>query len=219
MVCVNICMLSILVMICLSIYICGTTYLPVAYGPIGFIPLVFPFMWFLERYGLRVTMVLSSWVLAIACGIRCVVPTAPHGTYWIILIHIGQLLNGFVGVPIMTIPTKLSSMWFPPKERTFATAVTNTAQALGVAIGFVTVPYLTRTYDIHTMLYVEAEIALFIALLATIYFPSRPPTPPSVSADEQRSTFVSSLKALMTNKAFILLACSGGIVQGAMGYV
>ena len=157
----------------------------------------------------------------IACGIRCVVPTAPHayGTYWIILIHIGQLLNGFVGVPIMTIPTKLSSMWFPPKERTFATAVTNTAQALGVAIGFVTVPYLTRTYDIHTMLYVEAEIALFIALLATIYFPSRPPTPPSVSADEQRSTFVSSLKALMTNKAFILLACSGGIVQGAMGYV
>ena len=175
-------------------------------------------MWFLERYGLRVTMVLSSWLLAIGCGIRCVVPTAPHGTYWIILIHIGHLLNGIVGVPVMTIPTKLSSVWFPPRERTFATSVTNTAQALGVAVGFITVPYLTRTYDIHTMLYVEAEIALFIALLATIYFPARPPTPPSVSADEQRRNFGSSLKTLMTNKAFILLASSGGVITGAMGY-
>ena len=164
-------------------------------------------------------MVLSSWVLAIGCGIRCVVPTAPHGTYWITLIHIGQLLNGIVGIPVMTIPTKLSSVWFPPRERTFATAVTNTAQYLGTGVAFIIVPYLTRTYDMHTMLYVEAEIALFIALLATIYFPSRPPTPPSVSADEQRSKFVSSLKALMTNKAFILLACSGGIVQGTMAYV
>lgn len=188
-----------------------------AYGPIMFIPMTFPFMWFLERYGLRVTMVGSSWLLAVGCGIRCFVPTAPHGTYWIILIHIGHILNGAVGVPVMIIPTRLSSLWFPPRERTFATAVTNTAQALGVAVGFITVPYMTRTYDIHTMLYVEAEIALFIALLATIYFPSHPPTPPSVTADEQRINFGASLKSLLTNKDFVILACSGGLITGALG--
>ena len=161
-------------------------------------------------------MLISSWLLAVGCGMRCFVPTAPQGagTYWTILFHIGHLLNGIVGVAVMTIPTRVSSLWFPPKERTWATAIATTAQPLGVALAFVTLPYLTRKYNIHTMLYVEAEIGLFVALLATIYFPPRPPTPPSVTAELERTDFKTSLKALILNKGFLVLAVSGGLFTG-----
>ena len=121
---------------------------------------------------------------------------------------------GVVDPPVMSTPPRLSSVWFPPKQRTFATAVMVMAQNVGIALGFIIIPYLTRHYDIHTMLYVSAEMALFVALLATIYFPGQPPSPPSQSASTDRTKFWSSLKALITNRAFIVLAVSGGLISG-----
>ena len=190
-------------------YLC--MFFPAAYGPIAFIPLAFPFMWFLDRFGLQVSMLCGSWILAIGSGICCFVP---DGTKWTFVFHIGHFLIGVAGLPVMMMPPRLSSVWFPPGQRTFATAVTTMAQSVGVAIAFITVPYLTRQYDIHTMLYVQAEMGVFVALLATIYFPPRPPTPPSVSATKSRTRFVSSMKALLTNRAFLVLGLSGGLVTG-----
>ena len=188
--------------------------LPAAYGPIAYIPFTFPFMWFLDRFGLRVSMLSGSWILAVGVGIRCFVPSEP-GSKWLFLIHLGHILIGIVGPPVMSMPPRLSSVWFPPKQRTFATAVTVMSQSVGLALGFILVPFLTRHYDIRTMLYVSAELALFVALLATIYFPAHPPTPPSESADEDRTHFLASLKALTFNPSFVVLAMSSGLLTGA----
>ena len=168
-------------------------------------------MWFLDRFGLRVSILSGCWLLAIATGIRCFVP---DGTTWTFLFHVAHYMVGVVGLPVMMTPPRLSSVWFPPNQRTFATAVATMAQSVGVTVAFITIPYLTRHYDIHTMLYVQAEMGLFIALLATIYFPSQPPTPPSISATTTRTKFVSSMKALVCNRAFIVLGISGGLVTG-----
>ena len=184
----------------------------VAYGPIVYIPLAFPFMWFLQRFGLRVSVVLGTWINAVGCGIQCFVP---DGRQWIFLLHIGHILIASVGPTVMSSPPQLSSVWFPPNQRTFATALTTMSQSFGIALGFIIIPYLTRQYDIHTMLYVQAEMALFVALLASIYFPPHPPTPPSLSAGTERINFKASLKALVCNRAFLLLAVSGGLVNGA----
>ncbi len=173
-------------------------------------------MWFLDRFGLRVSVLSSSWLLAIGTGIRCFVP---DGTKWTFVFHIGHFMVGIVGLPVMMAPPRLSSVWFPPKQRTFATAIANTAQGMGVALAFIIIPYLTRHYGIHTMLYVQAEMSLFVALLATIYFPAQPPTPPSYSATTERSKFLSSMKALACNRAFIVLGLSGGLVNGGAMYV
>jgi FLVCR family MFS transporter len=178
-----------------------------------FIPTSFIYMWFLDRFGLRVSVLSSAWLLAIGMVIRCFVPSVP-GTKWIFLIHLGHIAIGIVGPPVMNSPPRLSSVWFPPKQRTFATAVVVMSQSAGLALGFIIVPYLTRHYDIHTMLYVTAEMAVFAALLATIYFPARPPTPPSPSAGTERTNFLPSLKALMCNRSFIVLAISGGLITG-----
>ena len=188
-----------------------------AYGPILFILLMFPFIWFLDRFGLRVSMLSAVWILAVATGIQCLVPEG--STKWKFLFHVGHILIGAVGPHVMIMPPRLSSVWFPPNQRTFATAVTTMAQSVGIALGFITVPYLTLTYSIHTMLYVQAEMGLFVALFATIYFPPRPPSPPSHTADADRTEFVSSLKALACNPSFLVLGISGGLVSGANWYV
>lgn len=167
-----------------------------AYGPIPFIPLAFPFMWFLDRFGLRLSMFSGSWILAIGMGIRCFVPDGQNSK-WVFLIHLGHVLIGIVGPLALITPPRLSSVWFPPKQRTFATAMMVMAQSVGTALAFIVIPYLTQHYSIHTMLYVQAELGLFVALLATIYFPARPPSPPSASAETERTMFLSSLKALM----------------------
>ena len=175
-------------------------------------------MWFLDRFGLRVSTIISSWILAIGMGIRCFVPDGP-GSKWIFLIHLGHIMIGVAGPPALITPPRLSSVWFPPKQRTFATAMMVLAQSVGTALAFIIIPYLTKHYDIHTMLYVQAEMGLFVALLATIYFPPHPLTPPSQSATTDRIKFWSSLKALMCNKSFIVLAISGGLVAGGNRFV
>lgn len=169
-------------------------------------------MWFLNRFGLRVSVLISAWILAIGIGIRCLVP---DNSKWVFLIHIGHIMIGMVGPPFLISPPRLSSIWFSPRHRTWATAVPVIARSVGIALAFITIPYLTRQYDIHTMLYVQAETGLCVALLATIYFPATPPTPPSQSAGLERTQFVSSLKQLICNRSFIFLVVSGGLVAGA----
>ena len=175
-------------------------------------------MWFLDRFGLRISMLSGSWILAVGMGIRCFVPSQP-GSKWIFLIHLGHIMIGIVGPLAMISPPRLSSVWFPPKQRTFATSIMVVAQSMGTALAFIIIPYLTQHYSIHTMLYVQAELGIFSALLATIYFPPHPPTPPSQSATTERTKFLSSLKDLMCNRAFLVLAVSGGLITGGNGYV
>ena len=180
-----------------------------------FILFTIPFVWCLKRFGLRVIGISSAWILAIGCTIRVFVPYVPSASKWLWVIHIGHILIGYVGLPVMILPPKISSVWFPPKERVFATAVAVTFQSVGVAVGFVMNPYLTQQYDIRTMLIVQAEISIFIAILFTVYFPLRPPTPPSKSAEEDRTNFIDSLKDLLRNRSYIVLVLSGGLIMGA----
>jgi FLVCR family MFS transporter len=192
------------------------TLLP-TYSPICVVVLFIPFIWSLKRFGLRVIGISSAWILALGCTLRVFVPYLPLRWSW--LMHLGYLLIGYNALPIMILPTKISSVWFPPKERVFATAVALTSESLGVALSFVINPYLTQEYSIRTMLIVQAELSVFIAIIFSIYFPPHPPTPPSVSAEEGRFNIVDTLKALLKNRSYIVLVLSGGlIIGGSFGF-
>ena len=186
------------------------------YSPIEFILITIPFTWFLHRFGLRVVGVGGAWMLAVGCGIRVFIPFVPQAHTWIWVMHMGHILIGLVGIPAMLMPSKLSAAWFPVYQRSFATAITANAQGFGVGFGFLMISFLTEQFGIRTMLYVQAEVALFVALLATIYFPPEPPSPPSFIASEERSSFVDSLKQLSMNRNFLFLALSGGALMGGI---
>ncbi|KAL5459773.1 hypothetical protein EMCRGX_G033146 [Ephydatia muelleri] len=69
------------------------------------------------------------------------------------------------------------------------------------------------------MLYIQDEKSICVAALAPIYFPSKPLTPPSPTADQERVPFLQSMKLLLTNVPFLFLALSGGISTGSnMGF-
>lgn len=196
----------------LTTILCYT--LLIAYSPMCFVLLTIPFSWMLQKFGLRFIGVSGAWILAIGCGIRCFIPYVPDASKWIWVMHVGHVLIGYTGLPVMILPPILSSVWFHPKERTLATSIAVTAEGIGSALAFVMNSLLTIQYSIRTMLYVQAEIALFVAILFTIYFPSRPPTPPSSSAEEDRTEFLKSLKLLLMKPSYIILVLSGGIITG-----
>ena len=179
-----------------------------------FVVLTLPFIWFLQKLGLKLVGISSAWILAIGCSIRCFIPYLPQATTWIWVMHVGHIFIGYVGIPVMILPPKISSVWFKPKERTFATAVMISSEAFGLGLGFIINPYITQMYGIRTMLIVQAELSVCVALLFTIYFPSNPPTAPSLSAEEDRTSFRSSFKKLITNPSYLMLVVSGGLING-----
>lgn len=80
--------------------------------------LVVPSSWFLTRYGIRFTVVLSSAANALGGALRIV--GALSGYFAILLT--GQTVSSVNGM-IMGAVTLLSETWFPPSERVTATAI------------------------------------------------------------------------------------------------
>ena len=99
---------------------------------------------------------------------------------------------------VLVLPPKLSAAWFPPSERTTATAVASLANSLGAAVGFLLGPGLVTRCDVRsadsaadvealrggvrTLYLVQLLWAVATTALALAHFPERPPTPPSRSA-------------------------------------
>ncbi|CDQ69080.1 unnamed protein product [Oncorhynchus mykiss] len=137
------------------------------------------------------------------------------------LIHAGQLLNGLAGPTIMSAGPLLSTTWFAPDQRATATAVASLVSYLGAACSFIVGPLLvpapndtTRAMvnqaDVSTdtqmnhirdriqlVLYAEFGVVAMLFAAVLLYFPSRPPIPPSVAAASQRLSYRSSICRLL----------------------
>ena len=118
----------------------------------------------------------------------------------------------------------LSATWFPPNQRTTATAIQVTSNFCGVSVAFVLGPQLVsdsasvsvdtiKTQILHYM-WIQTAFAAVIFIATLIYFPSRPPNAPFRSANTQRESFVSGLKQLMRHRQFWLIAFAYGIMTG-----
>lgn len=157
-----------------------------------------------------------------------------------ILLNIGQFIILIAGPICVGVPTAVSASWFPSNERTTATAIGAQSSYVGVAVGFLlgpaVVPDLQATL-IHNstlnasqsnasntagwvnyvkrrfkdLMYVELAIAVTIFIAILIYFPSKPKLPPSRSSSKKRHNFQASLKRLLQNWSFWLIAILFGI--------
>ena len=58
---------------------------------------------------------------------------------------------------------------------------------------------------INDYLYVETGMLGFLFLCVIVYFPAKPPTPPSLSSASTRLEFCSGFRTLLNNKHFLLL--------------
>ena len=157
------------------------------------------------------------------------------------LVHCGQIIIGIPGPVGMAAPPLISSTWFPPYQRTTATAILAVSGYVGIAGSFLigpafvddvkdsNIPKIDGNYplnatqeekyqkQINSLLYFEAGLQLFVFLVILVYCPAKPPRPPSFSAATGRVDFKAGAKGLCKNYNFLLLATIYGASTGVYG--
>ncbi|KAL3831880.1 hypothetical protein ACJMK2_023577 [Sinanodonta woodiana] len=217
------------------------------WGPIAYIIAAFPLSWLIDVKGIRWASLCMSFLVALGTGLRCITSDPTTATW---LIHIGQLLNGVAGPVSMGGPPVVSAEWFPPHQRTTATALSIIISSLGVGASFLLGPYLvpdrqnsnqthsknssSQSYfskeslylsdnsktiqdtrdDIMLYMYIGFGVSAFVFFLILIYFPNKPPLPPSVSASVERLDFSSGFKRLIRNVTFWQISLVYGVSIG-----
>ena len=126
------------------------------------------------------------------------------------LTHLGSILNGVAGPIAMSAPITISALWFPPNERTRATSIGQMSNALGVGVSYLlgnTIVSRADTeetgdaeHDIMILLSVYSAVSTLILIAVILYYPSKPPLPPSNTAAEERTALTSGWLDLLKNK-------------------
>jgi len=187
------------------------------WGTVTFVIFVFPFCWLLEKIGLhRIVRIMASLIF-LGAGSRVVKITNPG---FLAFAHIGSILNGIAGAIVMSAPSALSAVWFPPNERMISTCISQACAFLGSGLSFLTGPAMVSQpnstmidmkhntnnstgvddtkEEIQKYMVVQALLAFIFAVM-TIYFPEKPPTPPSASASVVKTRFRTGLIELAKN--------------------
>ncbi|KAK1797905.1 hypothetical protein P4O66_007956 [Electrophorus voltai] len=204
----------------------------VIWGPVGYIPWLL-FVWLMDKKGLRTSLLLAALLMVLGSTLRSVPIPDLQLRRW--LIHGGQLLNGLAGPTLMSAGPLLSTTWFAPDERATATAVASLFGYLGAAcsflIGPLAVPAPNDTQVVNTVthwdpgqirthiqnvLYTELGVITVFFAFALLYFPSRPPRPPSVAAASQRLGYRSSICRLLSNVRFLMMALAYSVPTGVV---
>ncbi|KAJ9601191.1 hypothetical protein L9F63_000659 [Diploptera punctata] len=187
-----------------------------------YIPFVFPASWILERKGLRVALLCGASMMTLGSWIK-VLSASPDRFY---LAFIGQILVGTAQIFILGVPARLAAVWFPARQVSTACSLgVFAANEVGVALGFLIPPIAVGNHEhladiSHDLLKLYYGMAIgpsVVLCLVIFFFQKQPPLPPTVRRFEKGEvtlTYGQSLKALMTNRNFLLLLVSYGINIG-----
>eukprot|EP00825_Cyclidium_porcatum_P000555 TRINITY_DN10185_c0_g2_i2.p1 TRINITY_DN10185_c0_g2~~TRINITY_DN10185_c0_g2_i2.p1 ORF type:complete len:428 (+),score=52.75 TRINITY_DN10185_c0_g2_i2:157-1440(+) len=197
----------------------GTIALLAAWGPICYFISIIPLTYIMDNKGVRPACIIASSLIFFGSLVKCFTTTNPQAT---ILIHFGQILNALAGPVAMSVGPVISAQWFPPNERIISTACVALANGVGSGLTFFIGPLIipdekseaeTRKNIIRYNLY---ETILFgaVYLSCLLYFPNRPPTSPSKTANIQREDYFKGIKALWKNGQFWICAGTYGIISG-----
>ena len=159
-----------------------------------------------------------------------------------VFIYIGHLVTMLPSFIANGAPPLVSNTWFPPNERTTATAIGTLAANFGAALAFFIGPsMMPNTFNnsgnsslnltdreirvievrLRYYFYLQTGLAALLFGCVVVYFPSRPPLPPSIAALTRKATeigYVEGFKLLIRNQSYwilvFVLAASFGIYSG-----
>ncbi|XP_040924974.1 feline leukemia virus subgroup C receptor-related protein 2 isoform X1 [Betta splendens] len=201
----------------------AVTWLSVVYC-LTYVPLVLPVMWLLDKRGLRDVVVLGSAFNCAGAWIKT--GSAGPGLFYVALA--GQLLCSVATVFLLSLPAKLSSLWFGLREASTACSLGVLGGQMGIAIGFLLPPILVPNVDdieelayyIRLMFYISAGAATVIFILVIIVFQEKPELPPTQAQAQARDippenySYTASVLRLLRNRPFMLLVVSYGLNVG-----
>ena len=145
--------------------------------------------------GIKWTVRLLALLATLGPAVRCIPSLVPavlaSRDLTLVCLHISSIINGCGGPILNAAPALIAAIWFPATERMTATGILGTCPILGSMVGFFVGPRIVRHYtDVPTLLYVEALVPAVCGLMIWIYFPEKPPTPPSGAAELRAQTEV-----------------------------
>lgn len=179
------------------------------------IPFGFAGTWCLNALGLRKSLVIAAWLNSFGGTIRWIATFSPDPLIRLVVVTVGQGIAACSQPIFLDSPTLMAATWFGEHERAEANMIASVSNPVGIAIGSVLSGVMvSASGDVKWMLFVNAVFSLAVALLVTIFFQNRPPTPPSHSAEEAHFSFSDGIKQLIKNPAYWCLLCGFGIGIG-----
>ncbi|XP_068207131.1 solute carrier family 49 member 4 homolog [Palaemon carinicauda] len=199
----------------------STVAMTVNWTTIMFLIFVAPMCLTIQRCGLRTVVIVAAAILFLGTSLRCITTKLPWFT---VLSDLCSMLVGVASTIILAGPSLIASEWFPLNERTTAVAVMMGSSQLG-GVGSYLEPLLVQTPghgvspeeirgQIMTLLYIGAGATGVLLAAILIYFPSRPPLPPSITSSITRLDMKSGVISLCKNKDFLLISLAYGISVG-----
>ncbi|XP_069169376.1 solute carrier family 49 member 4 homolog isoform X2 [Procambarus clarkii] len=194
------------------------------WGTITFVLFVTPMCWLMNTRGLRVGVLCCALLIATGTLVRVIPLFTNSALFFTVMCHICAILVGTAGTLVMAAPPMIAAVWFPPKERTTATAVAQVLNQLGSAGSYMepifvhspsnsTTPAEIRS-DIKKLMYIYAGVGLAILGAILLYFPSMPPSPPSITSSKERLNFKASIRKMFRNRDLLLVTLSYGLCVG-----
>lgn len=160
----------------------------VNWGPIMFIIFTFPQAWLID-HSLRSSTLLLAALVTASGWVRVASVYVSDASTVTIMLHVAQALNASGGPIAMGAVSRLSQLWFPAQQRSFATAVAAEFNMAGVAIAFVLGPALapeTGSAGLGALWWALAVPPTLVLLVTLVHFPDAPKLAPSRSARLQR---------------------------------
>ncbi|XP_077979486.1 solute carrier family 49 member A3-like [Glandiceps talaboti] len=190
------------------------------------IPMGFVAAWLLDTFGIRVSMVLASWVNTIGAVLRILstVHVVPMSVRFP-LAMIGQVIAASAYPVFTSCPTKVANKWFSEKQRSVATMIASFP--LGYLLASLLSPILISidedvhgTSNIQFMLIIFTIPAVLGTLLTTFGLcSSLPPTPPSLGAQIEDKPFWTGVKEVLQIGPYRMLVVLAGCGVGLFNAV
>ena len=198
----------------------GTVQLLLNLGCILFVAAAWPSMWALDRLGCRAPILSCAWIMLLCNVSRTLANDASPIS--VALVYFSVVLDAVAGPVAMAAPSKLAEDWFAPSERTTATAIGALANQSGTMVVFLLVPLLAPTPSaagMRHMNYLLTGLSLLNVALGALYFPSRPPHPPSASAALPRAPLTNAAllrawRAFARQPAYLAIAATYSLLMG-----
>ena len=190
------------------------------WGPVCYILGAPLFLWLQNSKGLRWATVLEGGLVTAGAGLRCISSTHPLVTW---LANVSQILNALAGPMTMGAFANLSATWFPAHQRTTSTTILSVVKGLEFRLSFIVGPLIVpstvnstqslgnRTVDevrkdIKFLMYVTFGWCAFLFICILMYFPAKPPHPPSRAASLKKLSHIAGIKLLVRNRKFWMVA-------------
>ena len=174
-----------------------------------YMPSNFPSNYILDKYGIRAGVTIGTILTLGGAWLRILVNDS---FYYVIL---GSFISS-IGQPlIFNTPAKIAAYWFKPENRVKATTFLSIISPIGFAAGFL-IPGLAIgdttnmgsdefKNKVWNLFFYQALIFTVLCVPGLFFFKEKPVSPPSASADVEKTDFKQSFLLVMKNKNFLKL--------------